>query len=127
MARIIGVEIPNEKKIKISLRYIYGIGPTTAMTILKATNIDPEKKTKDLVDVEIKRLYDYIEGNVPTEGQVKQKRFQAIKRLKEIRAFRGLRHKNNLPTRGQNTRSNARTRKGKSIAVGGLKIKATKT
>ncbi len=124
MARIVGVEIPNEKKAKIALTYIYGIGRKTALDILNATNVDPEKRAKELTDVELKRLYEYIEKNVPTEGQVKQRVFQAIKRLKEIRTYRGLRHKAGLPVRGQNTRSNCRTRKGKSIAVGGLKPKA---
>lgn len=124
MARIVGVEIPNNKKVFIALRYIYGIGPSISDQILTATNIDKNKRVKDLEDAEIKRLYDYIEANVPTEGQVKQQVFQAIKRLKDNRSYRGLRHKASLPVRGQNTRSNGRTRKGKSIAVGGLKPKA---
>jgi small subunit ribosomal protein S13 len=125
MARIVGVEIPNEKRIETSLRYIYGIGLTTSKKILEATNINPDKRTKDLTEAETRRLYEYIEKNVPTEGQVKQVVFQAIKRIKDIRAFRGLRHKAGLPVRGQNTRSNSKTRKGRGIAVGGLK-KVTK-
>lgn len=125
MARIVGVEIPNEKRIEIGLTYIHGIGLTTSKKILKATNINVSTRVKDLEDEEIKRLYDYIEKNVPTEGQVKQKVFQAVKRLKEIKCYRGLRHKQGLPARGQNTRSNCRTRKGKHVAVGGLKIKLT--
>lgn len=124
MARIVGVEIPNEKRIEISLTYIYGIGLTTSKQILGATNINPDKRTKDLTDDELKRLYEYIDKNIPTEGQVKQRVFQNIKRLKDIRAYRGLRHKNSLPVRGQNTRANGRTRKGRAIAVGGLKNKA---
>ncbi len=126
MARIIGVEIPNEKRIEISLTYIYGIGLTTSRKILLATNISPDTRTKDLKDTDVRRLYEYIEKNVPTEGVVKQKQFQAIKRVKDIRAYRGIRHKVGLPVRGQNTRSNSRTRKGRSIAVGGLKIKVKK-
>lgn len=126
MARIVGVEIPNEKRIEVALTYIFGIGLTTSNKILKATNINPDTRTKDLKDTEIKRLYDYIEKSVPTEGQVKQRTFQAIKRLKDIRSYRGIRHKLGLPVRGQNTRTNGRTRKGKGIAVGGLKIKLTK-
>ncbi|CAG1020903.1 30S ribosomal protein S13 [Patescibacteria group bacterium] len=126
MARIVGVEIPNEKRIEASLTYIYGIGFTTSRQILEATNVNPDKRTKDLTDAEIKRLYEYIEKNIPTEGQVKQQVFQAIKRLKDIRAYRGNRHKLGLPVRGQNTRSNSRTRKGRNIAVGGLKNKVTK-
>lgn len=126
MARIVGVEIPNEKRIEASLTYIYGIGFAGSRKILAATNIDPDKRTKDLSEAEVRRLYEYIEKNVPTEGQVKQRVFQAIKRLKDIRAYRGLRHKVGLPVRGQNTRSNSRTRKGRGVAVGGLKNKITK-
>ena len=126
MARIVGVEIPNEKRIEVALTYVFGIGLTTSRKILKATNISVDTRAKNLTDGEVKRLYDYIEKNVPTEGQVKQQVFQAIKRLKDIRAFRGLRHKAGLPVRGQNTRSNSRTRKGRGIAVGGLKIKVKK-
>ena len=126
MARIVGVEIPNEKRIEASLRYIYGIGLTTSKKILEATNSDPNKRTKDLSEAETRRLYEYIEKNVPTEGQVKQGVFQAIKRIKDIRAYRGVRHKAGLPVRGQNTRSNSKTRKGRGIAVGGLKNKVTK-
>ncbi len=126
MARIVGVEIPNEKRIEASLTYIYGIGLTTSRKILEATNVDPNKRAKDLTESEIRRLYEYIEKNVPTEGQVKQQVFQAIKRIKDIRTYRGNRHKLSLPVRGQNTRSNSRTRKGRGIAVGGLKNKVTK-
>lgn len=126
MARIVGVEIPNEKRVEIALTYIYGIGLKTSQTILKATNINVDTRVKDLSTDELKRLYDYIEKNVPTEGQVKQKIFQNVKRLKDIRVYRGIRHKQNLPVRGQNTRKNARTKKGRSVAVGGLKVKITK-
>jgi len=126
MARIVGVEIPNDKRIEAALRYIYGIGLTTSRKILEATNIDPDKRIKDLSESETRRLYEYIEKNVPTEGQVKQVVFQAIKRIKDIRAYRGNRHKAGLPVRGQNTRSNSKTRKGRGIAVGGLKNKVTK-
>ena len=126
MPRIVGVEIPKEKRVEIALTYIYGIGLTTSQKILQVTNISPDTRAKDLTDAEVKKLYDYIERNVPTEGQVKQKVFQAIKRLKDIRSYRGVRHKLGLPVRGQNTRSNSRTRKGKSRAVGGLKIKIAK-
>ena len=126
MARIVGVEIPNDKRIEAALRYIYGIGLTTSRKILEATKINPDTRTKDLSEAETRRLYEYIEKNVPTEGQVKQVVFQAIKRIKDIRAYRGMRHKNGLPVRGQNTRSNSKTRKGRGIAVGGLKNKITK-
>lgn len=126
MARIVGIEIPNEKRIEVALTYIYGIGPTTSKTILAAANIDPNKRTKELNDTEVRRLYDYIEKNLLTEGQVKQKVFQSIKRLKDIRSYRGIRHKVGLPARGQNTRSNTRTKKGKAKAVGGLNLKVVK-
>ncbi len=125
MARIVGVEIPNEKRVEAALTYVVGIGLSTSQKILKATNINPDTRVKDLKDNEIKRIYEYIEKNVPTEGQIRQKVFKDVKRLKDIRAYRGLRHKAGLPVRGQNTRSNCRTRKGRAIAVGGLKIKAT--
>lgn len=126
MARIVGVEIPNEKRVEIGLTYIYGIGLSKSKEILKSTKVNPDTRVKDLTDTDIKKLYDYIEKNIPTEGQVKQKVFQAIKRLKDIRSYRGLRHKLGLPVRGQNTRSNAKTRKGRGVAVGGLKIKVAK-
>lgn len=126
MARIVGIEIPNEKRVEIGLTYIYGIGLTTSKVILSATNISPDTRVKDLTDGEIRKLYDYIEKNVTTEGQVKQKVFQSIKRLKDIRSYRGLRHKNGLPVRGQNTRTNSKTRKGRGRAVGGLNNKITK-
>lgn len=126
MARIVGVEIPNEKQVETSLTYIHGIGLTTSKKILAATNIDGTKRVEKLSKDEIKRIYEYIDKNVPTEGQVKQRVFQNIKRLRDNRSYRGLRHKNNLPARGQNTKKNARTRKGKGRAVGGLKVKITK-
>jgi small subunit ribosomal protein S13 len=126
VARIAGIEIPNEKRVEAGLTYIYGIGDTTSKLILKATKINPDTRVKDLKDEEIRKLYEYIEKNVPTEGQVKQKVFQAIKRLKDIRSYRGTRHKIGLPVRGQRTRSNTRTRKGKARPVGGLNLKVTK-
>lgn len=124
MARIVGVEIPNEKRVGIALTYIHGIGNHIADTILTATNVSSDTRVKDLSDEELKRLYEYIDKNVLTEGQVKQQVFANIKRLRDIRSFRGNRHKAGLPVRGQNTRANSRTRKGKSVSVGGLKKKA---
>lgn len=127
MARIVGVDIPNEKRVEASLTYIHGIGPATAQKILRVTNIDAAKRTKDLTEQELGRIYEYIEKNLMVEGSLKQKVFQHIKRLRDIHAYRGLRHKVGLPVRGQRTRKNARTRKGRSkVAVGGLKIKLTK-
>lgn len=117
MARIVGVDIPNEKRILIALTYIYGIGKKTSKDILEATKIDPSKRTKDLTDAELSKLYEYIDKNLAVEGTLRQKVFQHIKRLKDIRAYRGLRHKAGLPVRGQNTRKNASTRKGRNNPV----------
>lgn len=126
MARIVGVEIPNEKRVEVALTYIYGIGLATSQRILKATGVNPDTRVKNLSELDVKKLYEFIEKNLQTEGQVKQRNFLAIKRLKDIRSYRGIRHKVGLPARGQNTRSNTRTKKGKAIAVGGLNIKALK-
>lgn len=127
MARIAGVEIPNEKRIEASLRYIYGIGPTTAKRVLAATGINPDKRTKEITDAESNKIYEFIDKNLTVEGALRQTVFRNVKRLKDIRAYRGNRHKANLPVRGQNTRKNARTRKGKKrVAVGGLNKKETK-
>lgn len=126
MARIVGVEIPDNKKIEVSLTYIFGIGPTAAKNILAATGIAPEVRTKDLSQSDLAKLYEVIEKNYVVEGTLKQRVFQNIKRLKDIKAYRGARHKAGLPARGQRTRKNARTRKGKGIAVGGLNKKLEK-
>jgi small subunit ribosomal protein S13 len=117
MARIVGVDIPNDKRIDIALTYIHGVGRVTAKKVLELTKIEPNKRTKDLSDTELSKLYEYIDKNLVVEGTLKQKVFQNIKRLKDIRAFRGLRHKSGLPVRGQNTRKNARTRKGKNAPI----------
>ncbi len=126
MARILGVDVPNEKPIVISLTYIYGIGRVTAQKVLKATKIDPTVRAKDLTEQQVARLYEYIDKNIVAEGSLKQKIFQDVKLLKDIRCYRGIRHKVGLPVRGQNTRRNARTRKGKAVAVGGLNRKLEK-
>lgn len=127
MARIAGVEIPNEKKLKISLTYIYGIGHSKVQDILKATKLDGELRTKDLSEEELSVLRKFLEEDNEIEGGLKQKTFRNIKRLKDIRCYRGIRHKLGLPVKGQRTKCNARTRKGKGLAVGGLKQKITKT
>ncbi len=127
MARVVGVEIPNEKKLKIALTYIYGVGNSKAQNILKATKLDGEARTKDLTEQELSILRKYLEGDNEIEGGLKQKTFRNIKRLKDTRCYRGIRHKLGLPVRGQRTKCNARTRKGKGLAVGGLKQKITKT
>ena len=127
MARIAGVEIPNEKKLKISLTYIYGIGNSKAKSILDSTKLDGEVRVKDLTEDELSVLRKFLEVDNEIEGGLKQKTFRNIKRLKDIRCYRGIRHKLGLPVQGQRTKCNARTRKGKGLAVGGLKQKITKT
>lgn len=127
MARIAGVEIPDNKALKISLTYVFGVGRKTAMEVIEALNLDPVKKVKDLTDAELTQLRSYIDENVVVEGHLRQQVFRNIKRLKDIRAYRGVRHKIGMPVRGQRTRVNARTRKGKSQPVGGLKVKVSKT
>jgi small subunit ribosomal protein S13 len=126
MARIAGVELPNEKRAEIGLTYIFGIGPATAAKILKLTNVSPDTRIKDLSEAEVQRLANQIKTLV-IEGDLRQKIFRDIKRLKDIKSYRGNRHKLGLPVRGQRTRTNAITRKGKNIAVGGLKRKLEKT
>lgn len=127
MARFSGVEIPDNKKAKIALTYLYGIGDATAAEILSALSIDGDKFMSDLSEKELNAIRTYLDENFQIEGELRQKIFRDIKRLKDIRAYRGIRHKLGLPVRGQTTRINARTRKGKSHAVGGLKQKITKT
>lgn len=127
MARVAGVEIPDNKILKISLTYIYGIGQTTSEKMIEDLNLDPNSKVKDLSDADLNKIRTHLEKNYEIEGELRQKVFRNIKRLKDIRSYRGVRHKVGLPVRGQRTRINARTRKGKSMAVGGLKAKITKT
>ncbi len=126
MARLFGVNIPDEKKIKISLTYIYGIGPKKALDILKAVKIDPEVRTKDLSEEELAKIRSFIEANYKVEGALRQEIKENIQRLKEIRSYRGVRHIVGLPVRGQRTRHNARSVKGKAAPVGGLNVKITK-
>lgn len=127
MARILGVELPGEKRTEVALRYIYGIGPTTSKKILSAVKVDPGKRAKDLTNEEVKSLANFIEQTYKVEGELKQVIFRNVKRLKDIRSYRGIRHKLGLPVRGQRTRTNAVTRKGRNLAVGGLKRKLEKT
>jgi small subunit ribosomal protein S13 len=112
MPRISGVNIPENKQLWISLRYIYGIGKTRAMEILKACNIDPYKKAKDLTPEEVSKIQQFIDNNYVVEGDLRREINQNIRRLIEIRCYRGIRHQKGLPVRGQRTRTNARTRKG---------------
>jgi small subunit ribosomal protein S13 len=128
MARISGVTIPNEKQVQIALTYVYGIGPKFAGDVLSKAKVEPTVRVKDLTDEEIGRISDIIANNYTVEGELQRIVTGNIKRLKDINAYRGLRHKNNLPSRGQRTKTNARTRRGKKSTVGGTAKKAaTKT
>ncbi|MFN6991898.1 MAG: 30S ribosomal protein S13, partial [Fervidobacterium sp.] len=111
MARIVGVEIPSNKKVHIALRYLYGIGPTRALEICQNTGIDPDKRVKELTEDEISKISSFIQQNYKVEGELRTEVMRNIKRLMDIGCYRGLRHKLGLPVRGQRTRSNARTRK----------------
>lgn len=124
MARISGVTIPNDKQVETALTYVYGIGPKSSQDILVKAEIDPTTRVKNLTDAEISRIQDVINNSYTVEGELQRIITTNIKRLKEINAYRGLRHKNNLPSRGQRTRTNARTRRGKKTTVGGTKKKA---
>ncbi|MFZ2513589.1 MAG: 30S ribosomal protein S13 [Candidatus Saccharimonadales bacterium] len=127
-ARISGVTIPAEKQIWVALTYVYGIGPKTAEGILSEAKIEPTVRVKDLTDAEIGRIQDYINEHLTVEGELQRIISGNIKRLKDIGSYRGLRHKSNLPSRGQRTKTNARTRRGKKVTVGGTAKKvASKT
>ncbi|MFZ1484195.1 MAG: 30S ribosomal protein S13 [Candidatus Saccharimonadales bacterium] len=128
MARISGVTIPAEKQIWVALNYVFGIGPKTADTILEAAKVERTVRTKDLTDAEIGRIQDFINENYTVEGELQRIVSGNIKRLKDIGSYRGLRHKQALPSRGQRTKTNARTRRGKKVTVGGTAKKvASKT
>lgn len=124
MARIAGVVIPSEKQVQIALTYIYGIGPHFASVILTAANIKPTTRVKDLTEHEEQRLRAVIDADYTVEGDLQRRVTNNIKRLKDVNAYRGLRHKAGLPVNGQRTRTNARTRKGRAVAVGGTQKKA---
>lgn len=124
MPRILGVDIPKGKKIRISLKYLYGIGPTNSLVILKNLNIDPERLASDLTDEEISKIIAYIQTNYRVEGELRREISQNIRRLSDIGCYRGTRHKKGLPVHGQRTKCNARTRKGPRPRVGGVKSNA---
>jgi len=124
MARISGVTIPSEKQVQIALTYIYGIGPKFATSILAAANVKPTTRVKDLTEAEEQRIREIIDADYTVEGDLQRRVTNNIKRLKDISSYRGLRHKSGLPVRGQRTRTNAKTRKGKGVAVGGTQKKA---
>ena len=118
MARIAGVDLPNEKRVEIGLTYIYGIGRHTSNIVLEATGINPDTRVKDLSEEQIGKIREYMDKNLTTEGELRRVVSMNIKTLQEIKCYRGMRHKNHLPVRGQNTKSNARTTKGpKKIAT----------
>ena len=119
MARLLGVDIPNRKKIEFSLRYIYGVGPTRSKAILAATGIDPDRRTMDLNEQELSLISNYIiDQKIMVEGDLRRTITNNLKRLQSIRCYRGLRHQRGLPVRGQRTITNARTRKGGRKTVG---------
>ncbi len=124
MARIAGVVIPSDKQVQVALTYIYGIGPHFAKSILAAANVKPTTRVKDLTEAEQQRIRDVIDSDYTTEGDLQRLVTNNIKRLKDAKAYRGLRHNAGLPVNGQRTRTNARTRKGKAVAVGGTQKKA---
>ena len=118
MARIAGVNLPNQKRLEIGLTYIFGIGQPSAQEICDALGLSRDTKVRDLTEDEVAKLRDYIDANQQVEGDLRRERTQAIKRLSEIGAYRGMRHRRNLPARGQRTKTNARTRKGPKKTVG---------
>lgn len=121
MARLVGVDLPRDKRIEVGLTYIYGIGLTTSKKILAITGVDPEVRVRDLSEDDLSKLRDYIQNNVKVEGDLHREVSQNVKRLMEIGCYRGLRHRRGLPVRGQRTHTNARTRKGPRKQIGGKK------
>ncbi|MEA5019046.1 MAG: 30S ribosomal protein S13 [Gordonibacter sp.] len=121
MARLVGVDLPRDKRVEIGLTYIYGIGLTTSKQILAETGVDPDVRVKDLTEDDLSKLRDYIQENIKVEGDLHREVSQNVKRLMEIGCYRGLRHRRGLPVRGQRTHTNARTRKGPRKQIGGKK------
>lgn len=121
MARLVGVDLPRDKRIEVGLTYIYGIGLTTSKQILAETGVDGSVRVKDLTEDDLTKLRDYIQANVKVEGDLHREVSQNVKRLMEIGCYRGLRHRRGLPVRGQRTHTNARTRKGPRKQIGGKK------
>jgi small subunit ribosomal protein S13 len=122
MARISGVNIPLNKRVEVGLTYIYGIGRSTSNQLLAQVGVEPDRKVRDLTEDEVVKLRDLIDGELTVEGDLRRERSQNIKRLQEIGCYRGLRHRRGLPVRGQNTKTNARTRKGpKRMQIAGKK------
>jgi small subunit ribosomal protein S13 len=127
MARIAGVDIPREKRVEVSLTYIYGIGLPTAQRILTQTNVNPDTRVRDLTEEQVNRLRELIDRRYKVEGDLRREVALNIKRLQEIGSYRGLRHRRNLPVRGQRTKTNARQRRGPRRAIAGRKRATAKT
>src|SRR5947199_10603114 len=127
MARIAGIDIPREKRVEVSLTYIFGIGLPTSTKILTQTNINPDTRVRDLTEDQVNRLRELIDRRFKVEGDLRREVALNIKRLQEIGSYRGLRHRRNLPVRGQRTRTNARTRRGTRKTVAGRKKAVSKT
>ncbi|MBP7767186.1 30S ribosomal protein S13 [Candidatus Saccharibacteria bacterium] len=128
MARISGVTIPDAKQVQIALTYVYGIGPKTSVDILEQAKVDPTTRVKNLTDGEISKIQDAISETLTVEGELQRLVATNIKRLRDIKSYRGERHSKSLPSRGQRTRTNGRTRRGKRVAIGGAQPKsASKT
>ncbi|MFA5857973.1 MAG: 30S ribosomal protein S13 [Elusimicrobiota bacterium] len=127
MARIAGVELPNSKRVDIALTYLYGIGRVMSGMILEAVKIDPSKRVKDLTDTEVSSISNYISQNYKIEGDLRREVSENIRRLIDIGCYRGSRHRRNLPCRGQRTRTNARTKRGKRRTVGATAVVKAKT
>ena len=123
MPRVFGVDIPGRKRIEIALRYIYGIGPASARVIIEKCQIDPAKKADDLSDADIQKITHLLQSDYRTEGDLRREVSQNVRRLISINCYRGIRHRKNLPVRGQRTRTNARTRKGPRKTVGAVRGK----
>lgn len=119
MARIEGVDLPRDKRVEVGLTYLYGIGPSRSKQVLEATNVNPDTRVRDLTDAEVAQMREFINQNYKVEGDLRREVQLHIKRLIEIGSYRGLRHRRNLPVRGQRTRTNARTRKGPKKTVAG--------
>ena len=126
MPRIVGVDIPKEKRMEIALTYIFGIGPTTSKNILKETGISPDKRAKDLDDSEVTAITHMIQEKYQVEGDLRRSTTGDIKRLMSIGTYRGLRHRKSLPVRGQRTKTNSRTRKGPKRTIGAMRDKAAR-
>ena len=122
MARISGVDIPRDKQVHISLTYIHGVGRTRALEVCEGTGVNPFSRVRDLTDEEVTRIRAFIDENLKVEGDLRRQISVNIKRLVDLATYRGSRHKKKLPVRGQRTRCNARTRKGKAIAIAGKKL-----